>query len=86
MKKKANKTVGVSQTQALTEEEIKQIRRHLKAADEQEKKTISSSKESFIGWLNLINVACSIIDKIWNCGWEQIQSNIINPILNLINK
>jgi hypothetical protein len=80
MKKKTNKTDV--QTQPLTEEEIRQLRQHLKTAEEQEKRRISSSKESFIGWLRLINIACSIIDKIIKLNWEQIRLNIINLLNN----
>jgi Zn-dependent M16 (insulinase) family peptidase len=80
MKKKVNKIAN-----PLTEEEIKQIRQHLITAEEQEKKTVSSSKTSFINWLKLIDIASSIIEKIANLDWKQIQLGIINAISHLLN-
>lgn len=63
----------------LTSEERQQLIEYIKGANAQEKKTITSSKESFLIWLKAIPALYSITERVLD-NWENIQQFLIGVI------
>ncbi len=59
-------------SQALTEEEIQQIRKMLAEDKERELQTVISSKASFLEWLRTIPALFDIVEQIQSFSWEKI--------------